>query len=230
MELNLVSNLAQEFNKIYTSHALYYGPNPSEELVVLVRSGIVPKGLALDLGAGEGRDSIFLAEEGFDVIAVDFAESGLTKLKKFALERDLSVETIVCNALDLVLSKNSFTLVVATTFLDHLDRSDQILMIQKIKEWLKAGGFIFAEVFTVDDPGFRGLPIRMSECAKFVRTYYERGELLKQFSDFELQYYAEKIEYDESHGLPHYHGTATLIAKKPSCRPSSRLVIKSLVL
>lgn len=44
----------------------------------------LPPGLALDLATGEGRNAVWLAEQGWDVCAVDFAEVGLEKGQQLA--------------------------------------------------------------------------------------------------------------------------------------------------
>ena len=43
---------------------------------------LLPKGKALDLATGEGRNAVFLGENGFEVDAVDISERGLKKVKK----------------------------------------------------------------------------------------------------------------------------------------------------
>ncbi len=225
--LKSASFIANGFNKIYATNKCYYGIKPCEELLDLVRTTMIPTGLALDLGAGEGRDSIFLAENGFSVIAIDLAKTGLMKLKKGTRERNLHVETIVCDARNIDFPKGTFNIIVTTTLLNHFDSNEQrILLVENIRKWLKEGGFVFAEVFTVDDPGFKN-PRSASECAKFVNSYYGKGELMNDFSAFELRYYAEKIEYDDFHGVPHYHGAATLIAKKIGSSNQFKSLIKT---
>jgi SAM-dependent methyltransferase len=48
-------------------------------------------GTAVDLAAGEGRHAIWLAERGWDVTAVDFAEAGLARGRRAAADRGVSV-------------------------------------------------------------------------------------------------------------------------------------------
>lgn len=58
----------------------------------------------LDLGAGEGRDSVFFAEQGFDVTAVGISPAGLEKAECLADERDVQITTIRADANELELS------------------------------------------------------------------------------------------------------------------------------
>ncbi|HHU10766.1 MAG TPA: class I SAM-dependent methyltransferase [Intrasporangiaceae bacterium] len=62
------------------------GPNQDVEAIV---SEFTP-GTAVDLGAGEGRHAIWLADRGWHVSAVDFAEAGLERGWREAEERGLT--------------------------------------------------------------------------------------------------------------------------------------------
>ena len=53
------------------------GKEPNPFLKKYLR--FLPKGKALDIAAGEGRNAVFLAQHGFDVDAVDISENGLKK-------------------------------------------------------------------------------------------------------------------------------------------------------
>lgn len=50
----------------------------------------LPRGRALDLACGEGGDAIWLAQEGWTVTAVDFAEVALARLREAAADRGVS--------------------------------------------------------------------------------------------------------------------------------------------
>ncbi len=63
----------------------------ANQFVMAELSGL-PPGRALDLGAGEGRNAIWLAEQGWQVTAVDFSAVGLAKGAKLAEGRGVSVQ------------------------------------------------------------------------------------------------------------------------------------------
>ena len=77
----------------------FFGEEPS----LLARSALrffrvfggSPHGaLALDLGCGEGRDTVFLAEAGFQVVARDVAPSGLEKTRALLARRSVPAEQV----------------------------------------------------------------------------------------------------------------------------------------
>src|SRR5689334_3979237 len=69
---------------------------PSAEIIALADK--LPSSTAvLDLGCGEGRNALFLAERGFDVTAVDISEHGIGKLRSQAAQRGLQVRAEVAD-------------------------------------------------------------------------------------------------------------------------------------
>lgn len=58
--------------------------------VLVAEAGDLPPGRAVDLGCGEGGDAIWLAEQGWQVTAIDFSEAGLRKAAEHAAERGVA--------------------------------------------------------------------------------------------------------------------------------------------
>src|SRR5262245_54575672 len=64
----------------------------ARDLVSLMRPG----GRILDLGCGEGRDSVYFAEHGFEVTGLEASRAGLQKARRLAAERGVAVCWIEC--------------------------------------------------------------------------------------------------------------------------------------
>ncbi len=73
----------------YSAKDLVYGTPPNETLVELATA--LPRGRALDLASGEGRNALWLATRGWQVTAVDFSAVGLTKGHRIAEKSPRSV-------------------------------------------------------------------------------------------------------------------------------------------
>lgn len=200
------------FDSFYASQDWYYTQRPSEELEEFLK-GVPVSGCALDLGCGEGRDSILLAKSGYTVTSVDRSKAGIDKLAFAARAMKLPITAITSDVETFDLGQEQFDLVCAVTILDHLDRAVARRVAARIMNALRPGGVLFAEVFTVEDPGFTGQG-DASETADFVRHYFSHGELRELFAGLEVIAYEEKLERDETHGLPHTHGIAVLLARK----------------
>ncbi len=58
-----------------------------------------PAGRAVDLAAGEGRNALWLAEQGWTVTGVDFSDVGLAKAARLAADRGVEVEWVLADLL-----------------------------------------------------------------------------------------------------------------------------------
>jgi 2-polyprenyl-3-methyl-5-hydroxy-6-metoxy-1,4-benzoquinol methylase len=201
------------FNELYKDNNFYYGSNPSFYLEMLIKQKKLIKGDALDIGCGDGRNSIYLAMNGFRVFAIDNSEEAIKKLKELSIKNNLEITPIVEDVLQFEYMPDRYSLIVANTIIDHLELNDGNQLIYRLKRSLKKNGVIFVAVFTVDDPGNNKL-FDHSDTAQFVKRYFHSIELKNLFSDLTLLHYIEEEFLDQHHGKPHYHNMARIIAKK----------------
>jgi cyclopropane fatty-acyl-phospholipid synthase-like methyltransferase len=106
-----------------------------------------------------------------------------------------------------------FTIVVASTVLDHLTKEECTLLVPRILRALTAHGYLYASVFTVVDPGYT-LDGPQSDTAKYVKRYFGHGELRDLFPELRTLAYQEEYALDASHGVPHYHGIARILSHR----------------
>ncbi|MDE7167960.1 MAG: methyltransferase domain-containing protein [Clostridia bacterium] len=169
---------------------------------------------AVDLGAGEGRNSLFLASLGFNVTAIEPSKIGAKKIELRAQESGIPLTVINNDFLSASGKLSDIGFLVALTSLDHMEFGYICKTINEIKRIIKPGGYVYIMVFTEDDPGFKKDLDNASECSLFIKHYFKKNELKKFFDDFEILKYAEYIKVDELHGPKHYHGKAKLFARK----------------
>lgn len=86
----------QEWNEYYENTDEVWA-EPDSDLIAEVEG--LPAGRALDLGAGEGINSIWLAEQGWQVKAVDFSTTAVTKIERAARQRNLPIRVQVADIL-----------------------------------------------------------------------------------------------------------------------------------
>jgi 2-polyprenyl-3-methyl-5-hydroxy-6-metoxy-1,4-benzoquinol methylase len=72
---------------------------------------LLPKGRALDIASGEGRNAVFLAQNGFEVDAVDISEKGLMKARKLAREKGVKINTFPVDLDQYQIEKEQYNLI-----------------------------------------------------------------------------------------------------------------------
>lgn len=82
------ANRQDVWNERYSGTDRVWSAGPNQDVEAIVAD--LPPGTAVDLGAGEGRHAIWLAERGWQVTAVDFAQTGLERGEREAEERGLT--------------------------------------------------------------------------------------------------------------------------------------------
>jgi SAM-dependent methyltransferase len=108
---------SRQWDERYSGAAFEWTTRPNQ-FVAAELPGL-PPGRALDLAAGEGRNSVWLAERGWRVTAVDFSRVGLEKGRKLAAARGIDqarIEWIVADLSDYEPEQGAFDLVLIAYF------------------------------------------------------------------------------------------------------------------
>lgn len=130
----------------YSAEEYIYGKDPNEFLANAI--GKIPKGRVLCVAEGEGRNAVFLAEHGYDVVAVDSSAVGLEKASKLARERGVSIQTIVCDLAHFDIEPQSWDGVVS--IFAHVPPQVRKELHKKIVNGLRAGGVLILEAYRPD--------------------------------------------------------------------------------
>lgn len=81
------------WNARYASRPTLWGPGPNR-FVAEAFQGIAPRGRALDLACGEGRNAVWLAEQGWEATGVDFSSLALERARQLAQTRGVEVRWV----------------------------------------------------------------------------------------------------------------------------------------
>lgn len=203
------------FNDFYSKTEKYFSAQYSGGMETTIKKYSIAPCKALDVGAGEGRNALYLAAIGFDVIAVEPSDVGAQKIIRQSKENGLDIYVYQADFLSVANDISNVGFVVLLTVLEHMEYNYMLQAVSMIKKLMQPGGYIYIVVFTEDDPGFKKDIKNASECAMFIQHYFKKGELRNLFSDFEILEYSEYMKEDTTHGPMHYHGKAKLVAKKP---------------
>ncbi|MEM7020428.1 MAG: class I SAM-dependent methyltransferase [Pseudomonadota bacterium] len=127
---------AERWNTRYASKELVWSLEPNryvaEELQALT------PGKVLDLAAGEGRNAIWLAQQGWQATAVDYADVGLDKGRRLAAAKEVEVEWICADATSWTVPTEVFDAILICYL--HLPETEFHQVMQHVRDALKPGG------------------------------------------------------------------------------------------
>ncbi|MGI8756895.1 MAG: class I SAM-dependent methyltransferase [Acidimicrobiales bacterium] len=129
---------SEDWNRRYASAELVWVAEPNRFLVAEVAA--LSAGSALDLGAGEGRNAVWLAQQGWQVTAVDFAEVGLDKASKLAAAAEVHLSTVCADLTTYCPPPAAFDLVVVLYL--HLPAPLRRVIHRRAADAVAAGGVL----------------------------------------------------------------------------------------
>ncbi|MGL5439847.1 MAG: methyltransferase domain-containing protein [Paraclostridium sp.] len=179
---------------------------PSKEIINIV-DNLSKNSTVLDMGAGDGRNSIFISKYGFEVDAFDILQSGIDKLNYIAKYNKLTINASVDDACSFRYTKK-YDLIIAHGLLQFIDKKSQRYVIEKMKENTKVGGYNIIAVFTDEEP----IPDDLKE--SMIGIFKER-EIRDYYIDWDILMF-ESSKFNDEHigGIKHRHAMNKLVAKK----------------
>jgi len=141
---------------------------------------LFPRGKALDLAAGEGRNAVFLAEHGFEAEAVDISPVAISRARKSARARGVTIRAFAADLDTYSILRGHYDVILDFYFLDrHL--------IPEIKKGLKKGGMVVFETYTAEQKKLG------TEGPGQDKYLLKPNELLRLFRGFHVLFYREGV-------------------------------------
>jgi SAM-dependent methyltransferase len=173
------------WNRMLTSEKPTFNTDPNAFLVEMVK-GRKP-GTALDVGMGQGRNAIYLAQQGWDVTGFDPAEKAVAQAQATATKLGVKLNTVVQGSEDFPFGENKWDLIV----LSYVGFRDEI---EKIVRAMKPGGIVVVE-------GFHRDVTRTNSVGGGV--VFDSNELLKLFAGLRVLRYEDadaKLDFGSGQG------------------------------
>jgi len=172
-----------EWDQRYARNTFIYGKSPAQFLAENYH--YIPfEATVLDMGMGEGRNAVFLAQKGYKVTGIDISSVAVKKAHLLAQEFGVKIKGVVASLKDYKIPPQSFDAIICFYFVDRT-------LIDKMKSWLKPGGIIIFEAYTVNQKATRSKP-------KIDEAYIlKEQELLKLFSGMRVLKYEEPLHEKE---------------------------------
>ena len=131
------------WNQRYASSAYLYGTEPNSFLAE--HYGLL-NGPVLSISEGEGRNAVFLATQGLDVVGVDVSTVGLEKARKLARSRGVEIKTIVSDLSTFEPEENHYGSVVSIWA--HLPSAVRHRLYPRLERALRPDGILLLESYS----------------------------------------------------------------------------------
>ena len=184
------------WNERFKDEKYLYGTEPN---IFLKEMQPALSGEVLTIAEGEGRNAVFLAEQGLKVMAWDYAESGLDKVGKLAAKQGVNVDTELVDLAEAQWQQNQWDGIV--NVFGHFPGDVRRKTLHGAKKAIKPGGYFIAEVYSqYQIPYESGGP-------KDLDFLYRPEDFLHTFSDWRIVHFflgeVTRHEGELHNGLSH---------------------------
>lgn len=188
--------------------AYLFGTSPNRYLAAQA-SLFAPGMRALSVADGEGRNAVWLAEQGLDVTATELSPVAIEKAAALAASRGVKVDFALADALNWIYPDEAFDLVVAV-FIQFAAPDERVALFDRLQRTLRPGGRIVLQGYTPKQLEYRtGGP-------SAVENLYTAALLREAFAGLEIE---RLDEYEDvlDEGSAHCGRSALIgmVARKP---------------
>jgi cyclopropane fatty-acyl-phospholipid synthase-like methyltransferase len=198
----------QDFwNERFGGEDYFFGVRPNAFLAAQAAL-LKPGWSALCVADGEGRNGVWLAEQGVDVLAIDFSEQGLQKSARLAASRGVTLQTEQVDVTTWQWDENRFDVIVAI-FIQFLSSAERVVLHRAILKALKPGGLLLLQGYTPKQLEFgTGGPSN-------VDNLYTAEDLRHDFADMKILHLHEHESFiEEGSGHSGMSALVDLVARK----------------
>ena len=164
------------------------------------------KPLLVDIGCGDGGNTVYLARNGFDVIGLEVSKPGIEKTERYARESGVHVETVHADMVDYQPDR-TYDVVYSAGTLHYLPPEIRTEWFERFKAATAADGFHVFSVM-VHKPFIAAAP-DIEPDARLFRS----GELMSYYWDWEILWFEESFFDCNSSGVPHRHAVNRMVAR-----------------
>lgn len=198
----------QRWDTRYGADGYVFGTEPNAFLAAQA-DRLRPGAKALCVADGEGRNGVWLAGRGLDVLSFDLSATGLAKARRLAAERGVALATDVADITGWHWEEARFD-VVAAIFVQFAGPELRARMFEGMRRTLKPGGLLILQGYRPEQLAYAtGGP---SEA----ENLYTEALLRDAFGGMEWLHFSSHDEHvDEGHGHVGMSALIDLVARKP---------------
>jgi len=200
-------NHEEEYDQLYETTRDVFGEEP-EETLVRFAGDLNPDLPILDVGAGQGRNALYLARRGFRIDALDPSRVSVETVEAAAAQEDLPIACHPATLETFEPPELPYGGILIYGLLQILTREAIGGLVRTVEEWTAPFSLLFLTAWTTEDEAYRrlaeeGTPMGRHSYRRAdgeIRTYFAPGELPGLFPAF------EPIHHEEFLGPLHTHG------------------------
>jgi SAM-dependent methyltransferase len=185
----------ERWNQILTSAKPRFNTAPNAFLVEMIK-GVKP-GRALDVGMGQGRNTLYLAQQGWDAEGFDPADRAVAAAQQQATELGVRITTHVARAEDFDWGEAKWDLIVLS-YVGGREYAGKVLRA------LRPGGMVILEAFHRDTTKTR--PVGGA-------VVFDSNELLRLFGEFRI------VQYEDTNAVADCGLIETRVVRLAAVRP-----------
>lgn len=162
----------------------------------------------LDVGCGDGKNSLYLAKQGFENIdAFDISENAIEKIERLCDKTDYKINTQVTSVQDFVFEKQ-YDLILSFGVFHFIDKESWTRFIRKSQENTRVGGIHILQIFNDNIPP-------TPDIAPYAIGMAKDGEIKNLYEGWEIIQFLSYTFEEEHPGIPlHKHASNKLVARK----------------
>jgi len=202
------SDATQFWNERFDKEEFIFGKEPNEYLTLQTRRYLKPKSKVLCIADGEGRNGVWLAKQGMQVVGFDASDIALAKAKQFAKDNQVEIEYSFSDTDSFDWQVNTYDAVIGI-FIQFADPQMRARIFQKTYAALRPGGIFILQGYTPKQLEYKtGGP----SLIEHLYTEVMIRELTKEFEILDLCCYEKELNEGARHaGMSALLG---LVAKK----------------
>ncbi|MDD2621431.1 MAG: methyltransferase domain-containing protein, partial [Syntrophomonadaceae bacterium] len=207
---NNLMEKASPYDDEYEKTQYYWGLKHSllaEQVVKIMPVRIDEGKRLLDIGSGEGRDSIYFAKCGFKVDSLELSVHGIEKIKQYCQSAECTVNTLNANMIGYEFT-DLYDVIYSMGSLQFLPLEQRQKHFEKYKRQTCHGG-LNAHLVFVEKPFIKIAPDWDRN-----EFYYLSGDLARYYYDWDIIQCEERIIDCNSADIPHQHAVNYIIARK----------------
>ncbi len=199
------------YDRQYSEFKAVFGTTPERSLERF-SNDLEPCSMVLDIGAGQGRNALFLARQGFTVHALEPSGVAAAALARTAEAEALNLEVFPTTFESFVPPVDTYAGILVFGLIPDLGRDAILDLAEKTNLWSGPETLVWLTGFTTEDPAYphHRASWEIIDTDSFlspkgrIRTYLEPGEILHLFSTL------SPIHHWEGLGPEHRHGNGPM--------------------